>query len=97
VILAPQRALELGDRVEVVGDVVLVAPQDDEDVIDARAHRLFDDVLDRGLVDDGEHLLRHRLGRGKEARAEAGGGDDGFDRGGAATLPGACFAARNVP
>ena len=40
---------------------------------------LFDDVLDRRLVDDGEHLLGHRLGRRKEARSESGGGDDGLE------------------
>jgi hypothetical protein len=78
--LGEQVRLELGHRVEVVRDVVLVAPQDDQHVIDARRHRLFDDVLDGRLVDDGQHLLRHRLGGGKEPRAETRSGDDGLDR-----------------
>ncbi len=59
--------LELGHRVEVVGDRVLVAADDDEDVVDPGVRSLFDDVLDRRLVDDGQHLFRHRLRRGKES------------------------------
>jgi hypothetical protein len=47
-------------------------------VADAGGHRLFDDVLDRRLVDDGQHLFGHRLGGGKEPRAEARSGDDGL-------------------
>jgi hypothetical protein len=42
------------------------------------ADRLFDDVLDRRLVDDGQHLFGHRLGGGKEPRAETRSGDDGL-------------------
>ena len=40
--------------------------------------RLLDHVLDDRLVDERQHLLRLRLGGGKEARAEAGGGEDGL-------------------
>ena len=40
---------------------------------------LFDDVLDRRLVDDGQHLLRHRLRGGEEAGAESGGRNDGLE------------------
>jgi hypothetical protein len=36
------------------------------------ASRAVDDVLDQRPVDHRQHLLRHRLGRGQEARAEAG-------------------------
>ena len=79
VALLLERVLELGDPVEVVGERVLVAADDHQDVVDAGCDRLFDDVLDRGLVDDGKHLLRHRLGGGEEAGAEPGGGDDGLD------------------
>jgi len=35
-------------------------------------------VLDQGLVDDGQHLLGHRLGGGQDAGAETGDGEDGF-------------------
>ena len=73
--------LELGDAVEVVGERVLVAADDHQDVVDAGGDRLFDDVLDRRLVDDGQHLFRHRLGGGEEAGAEPGCGDDGLDGG----------------
>jgi hypothetical protein len=70
--------LELRDVVEVVLERVLVAPGDHEHVGEARVDGLFHDVLDRRLVDDGEHLLRHRLGRGEEARAQPCGGDHGL-------------------
>ena len=59
----------------------LLRPMIITDVVDAGRDRLFDDVLDRRLVDDGEHLLRHRLGGGKEAGAKAGRGNDGLDGG----------------
>ena len=41
-------------------------------------HRLLDPVLDDRLVDERQHLLGLRLGGGQEARAEAGGGEDGL-------------------
>ena len=37
---------------------------------------LLDDVLDRRLVDDRQHLLGSGLGGREEPGAEAGGGDD---------------------
>src|SRR5205814_2798858 len=42
---------------------------------------LLDDVLDRGLVDDRQHLLRLRFRRREEAGAEACGGDHGLANG----------------
>ena len=72
-----ERVLELDAAIEVVFDRVLAPPGDDEDVVDPCTHRLLYDVLDRGRVDDRQHLLRHRLGRGEEAGAEPGGGDHG--------------------
>ena len=71
--------LELGDRVEVVRDGVLVAADDDQDVVDAGLDGLFDDVLDGRLVDDRQHLLRHRLRGGKEASTETSGRNDGLE------------------
>ncbi|MBL5973831.1 MAG: hypothetical protein D3X82_08725 [Candidatus Leucobacter sulfamidivorax] len=44
----------------------------------AGRHGLLDDVLDRRLVDDRQHLLRHGLRRGQEPRAEARGRDHGL-------------------
>ncbi len=81
VALLLQRVLELGDAVEMIGEGVLVPPDDDEDVVDSGSDGFFHDVLDRGLVDHREHLLRHGLGRRKEAGAEARRGDHGLDRG----------------
>ena len=70
--------LELEVAVEVVFDGALAPPGDDEDVGEARGDRLFDDVLDRRLVDDRQHLLGLALRRGQEARAHARGRDDGL-------------------
>src|SRR5680860_1192471 len=70
--------LELGQEVEVVLDRLLGPPRDDADVVDPGGDRLLDHILDRRLVDDGQHLLRRGLRRRKEAGAEACRGDDGF-------------------
>jgi hypothetical protein len=53
--------LELEVAVEVVLDRVLAAARDDEDVAQARRHRFLHHVLDRRLVDNGQHLLRLAL------------------------------------
>ena len=71
-------ALELELAVEMVLDHALVAAGDEDEVLDAGGARLVDHVLDDGAVDDGQHLLRHRLGGGQEAGAEASHGKDGF-------------------
>ena len=98
VALVLQLHLELGNGVEVVRDRVLVASDDDQDVVDAGLCGLFDDVLDRRLVDDRQHLLGHRLGGGKEPRAESGGRNDGLEglRGHASTLSGPCEPPMSV-
>ena len=72
--------LELEVAVEVVFDGALVATGDDQDVGETGLHGLFHDVLDRGPVDDREHLLRRALRGRKEARAEPRGRDHGFPR-----------------
>ena len=56
----------------------LVAAGDEDEVLDAGLARLVDHILERRPVDDGQHLLRHGLGGGQEARAEAGDGEDGL-------------------
>ena len=70
--LAPllQVVLELEVAVEVVLEAALAAAGDDEDVLDARPHRLLDHVLDGRLVDDRQHLLGLGLGGGQEPGAE---------------------------
>ena len=49
----------------------LVAPGHEQDVVQPGRDGLLDDVLDRRLVDDRQHLLGRGLGRGQEPRAEA--------------------------
>ena len=78
VALGLEGGLELPVAVEVVLEGHLVATGDDEHVVETGAHGLLDDVLDRRLVDDGQHLLRRGLGRGEEAGAQSSGRDDGL-------------------
>ena len=69
---------KLGHCVKMVRDRVLVAADDHEDVVDARGSRLFNDVLNRRLVDHRQHLFWHCLRRWEEARTKASGGNNGF-------------------
>ena len=71
-----QVVLELEGRVEVILDRALAAAGHDDDLRQTRGDRFFHDVLDHRLVDEGEHFLRLRLGRGEEPRPEPGGGKD---------------------
>ena len=73
-----ERILEFELAVEMILDHALVAPRDEDHVLDAGGAGFVDDVLDHRPVDDGQHLLRHRLGRGKEPGAEAGHGEHGL-------------------
>jgi len=41
----------------------LVAPRDEQDVVETRGHGFLDDVLDGRLVDDRQHLLGRGLRR----------------------------------
>ena len=75
-LLAGERVLQLVAAIEVVLDGRLAAAVDHDDLLDARLHRLFDDELDGGRVDDGEHLLGDSLGGGEETRPQTGGGND---------------------
>jgi hypothetical protein len=56
----------------------LVAAGDEDAVLDARGPRLVDDVLYDRPIDDGQHLLRDRLGRRQKAGAEPGNGKNGL-------------------
>src|SRR5581483_2529022 len=68
--------LELEVAIEVVLDRVLAATVDHEQVGDAGGDGLLHHVLDRGFVDDRQHLLRLALRGREEARAETGRRDD---------------------
>src|SRR5438094_743519 len=70
-----QVVLELEGGVKVVLDRALAPTGHDDDLREARRDRLLDDVLDHGLVDEREHLLRLRLRRREESRSEPGGGE----------------------
>jgi len=47
-------------------------------MLDAGLFGFVDDILNQRLVDDGKHFLRHRLGGGQDAGAEAGDRENGF-------------------
>ena len=73
-----QRGVQFVHAVEMILDHALVAAGDEDEMLDAGFLGLIDHVLDQRLVDDGQHLLRHGLGGGQDAGAEAGDGKDGF-------------------
>jgi hypothetical protein len=75
-----QVVLELEGGVEVILDGALVAAGDQHDLLEPGGYRLLHHVLDGGLVHQRQHLLGLRLGGGQEARAQAGGGENGFVR-----------------
>ena len=56
----------------------LVAAGHEDEMLNSRLARLIDHVLKNWPVDDGQHLLRDRLGRGQKPRAETGDGQHGF-------------------
>ena len=49
----------------------LAAPGNKDNLSASRRHSLFHTVLDQRLIDQRQHLLRHRLGGGKKTRAHA--------------------------
>ena len=73
-----QRLLQLELAVEMVLDDALVAPGDEDEMLDAGLARFVDHVLDQRAVDDRQHFLGHGLGGGQEPRAETGDGKDSF-------------------
>ena len=73
-----QRGVELEHPVEMILDYALVAPGNEDEMLDAGLLGLIDHILDQRLVDDGQHFLRHRLGGGQDAGAETGDREDGF-------------------
>ena len=73
-----QRGVEFEHAVEMILDHALVAAGDEDEMFDAGLPGLVDHILDQRLVDDGQHFLRHRLGGGQDAGAEAGDRENGF-------------------
>jgi len=59
-------------------DDALVAPGDEDEMLDPGLARLVDHMLDQRPVDHRQHLLGHRLGGRQEAGPEAGDREDGF-------------------
>ncbi len=70
--------LQLELAVEMVLDDGLVAPGDEDDVLDACGAGLVHHMLHHRAVHHGEHFLRHRLRRRQEAGAETGDRENGF-------------------
>ena len=64
--------------VEVVFNGTFAPARDDNDVLNAGMHGLFDAILDKRFVDDREHLFRLRLRGRQEAGSQTGGGKYGF-------------------
>ena len=76
-----QVGLEAGFSIEIVFDGLLTRAGDKQDILDASVGGLANDVLDRGAVDDGEHLLGDRLRDGQEAGSATGRRDNGVHDG----------------
>ena len=73
-----ERGVKFVHPVEMILDHALVAAGDEDEMFDAGFAGLIDHILDQRPVDDGKHFLRHRLGGGQDAGAEAGDREDGF-------------------
>jgi len=73
-----QRRFKFELPVEMIFDNALVAPGDENEVLDAGLARLVDDVLDQRPVDHRQHFFRHGLGRWQKPGAEPGHGEDSF-------------------
>ncbi len=76
---ALQCGLQLRGFIEVIFD--------DDDVLDPRGHRFLDDILNRRLIGQRQHLLWHGLRGWEHTSAKAGGRNDGFTDAHDGTLP----------
>ena len=63
--------------VEMILDDRLIAPGDEDEVLDPGLARLVHGVLDQRAVYDRQHFLGHRLGGGQETGTKAGHGEHG--------------------
>jgi hypothetical protein len=64
--------------VEMIFQRALVATGHEDEFLDPGGKALLHRVLDERTVDDRQHLLRHRLGRGEEAGSQTGNRKNGF-------------------
>ncbi len=64
--------------IEMVDEGSFAAAGDHTELLDAGGAGFIDRVLNQGLINDRQHFLRHGLGGGKEACAEAGNRQNGF-------------------
>src|SRR5579883_1981248 len=72
-----QHALQLVAVIEMILDRRLAAAGDEDELLDAGRLRLLEGVLDERLVDDWQHLLRHRLGGRQETGPQPADGENG--------------------
>ena len=70
-----------GERREFLISDYHVPAGDEDEMLDSRLTRFIHHVLKDRPVDDGQHLLGDRLGRGQKPRAETGHGQYGFTNG----------------
>ena len=73
-----QLFLQLGAAVKVILNNALVAAQNDQDIGNAGANGLLHQILDGGLIHDGQHSLGHCLGGGQYAGAKTRSRNNGF-------------------
>ena len=73
-----EQGFQLIGMVEMVGDDVLAAAGDEDELLDAGFARFFDRILDHRLVHHRQHFLGDGLGGGQEAGSHAGDGKNGF-------------------
>ena len=88
--------MQRGNNYEVVFEGLLRRRGDDQDVFDPCGDRLLDDVLNGRPIDDGQHLLGDRLGRGKEAGSETSRRDHGLSHGGHGRSVGVAATGRSA-
>ena len=73
-----QLFLQLGAAVKVILDNALVAAQNDQDIGNAGADGLLHQILDGGLVHEGQHALGHCLGSRQYAGTKTRSRNNGF-------------------
>jgi len=68
--LGAHRRFELERMIEIIDQARFAAAGDEDNLLDSRLPRFIHRILDQRPVDDRQHLLGDRLGRGQKARAE---------------------------
>ena len=73
-----QLFLQFGAAVKMILNNALVAAQNDQDIGNTGADGLLHQILDGGLIHDGQHSLGHCLGSGQYAGAKTRSRNNGF-------------------